>query len=300
MSVGTPVVSPRAGAAPALTPGPGTPASPAGPPVNPPLLRRLLVGFLRDEVRKTGAERVVLGLSGGVDSALAAMLAAEALGAANVLAIRMPWRLSSAESLSHADLLAVKAGIEMLTIDISPQIDAYFERFPDADAMRRGNKMARERMTVLYDHSARIGGLVVGTSNKTELLLGYGTLFGDMASAVNPLGDLYKTQVWGLSRALGVPAEIIDKAPSADLAPGQTDEADLGFRYADVDRLLWAMIDLRWGADELVAAGWSRSFVDAVEARVRRSQFKRRLPVIAKVSERTIDRDFRYARDWGL
>ncbi len=278
----------------------GEATSPLGPPVNPVLLQRLLVGFLRDEVRKTGASRVVVGLSGGVDSSLSAILAAEALGAQNVLGIRMPFRLSSAESLMHAELLAVQTGIEMMTVEITPQIEAYFERFPDADILRRGNKMARERMTILYDHSARIGGLVVGTSNKTELLLGYGTLFGDMASAVNPLGDLYKTQVFGLAEALGVPAEIVQKPPSADLAPGQTDESDLGFRYADVDRLLWAMVDLRWTAEELIAANWPAEFVETVAKRVRSSQFKRRLPVIAKVSDRTIDRDFRYARDWGL
>jgi NAD+ synthase len=269
-------------------------------PLNAPLARRLLAAFIADEVGKTGASRVVLGLSGGVDSSLAAALAAQALGAANVLGVKMPYRTSSAESLQHADLVAARLGIETMTVEISPQVDAYFERFPDASASRRGNKMARERMTILYDQSARTGGLVLGTSNKTELLLGYGTLFGDMASAVNPLGDLYKVQVWDLSRAVGVPLEIVDKPPTADLWVGQTDEAELGFSYAEVDRLLYAMIDLRYGHDELVAAGFAASFVDAVATKVQRSQFKRRLPVIAKLSRRTIDRDFRYARDWGL
>jgi NAD+ synthase len=243
---------------------------------------------------------VVLGLSGGVDSSLAAAIAADALGPANVLGVKMPYRTSSGESLAHADLVAARIGIETLTVEISPQVDAYFERFPDASASRRGNKMARERMTILYDQSARTGGLVLGTSNKTELLLGYGTLFGDMASAVNPLGDLYKVQVWDLSRAMGVPLEIVDKPPTADLWVGQTDEAELGFSYAEVDRLLYAMIDLRFGRDELIAAGFATTFVDAVAEKVQRSQFKRRLPVIAKLSRRTIDRDFRYARDWGL
>jgi len=270
------------------------------PPLNAKLAQRLLVDFVADEVRKTGTERVVLGLSGGVDSALAAGLAAEALGAANVLGVKMPYRTSSEASLQHADLVAARFGIETITVEISPQIDAYFERFPDASASRRGNKMARERMTILYDHSMRLGALVLGTSNKTELLLGYGTLHGDMASAVNPLGDLYKVQVWDLARRVGVPHEVVDKPPTADLWVGQTDEAELGFAYPEVDRLLYAMIDLRFGRDELVAAGFAPEFVDGVAQKVQRSQFKRKLPVIAKLSRRTIDRDFRYARDWGL
>lgn len=269
-------------------------------PSNLQLLETVLVKFLADEVGKTGCEKVVVGLSGGVDSALSAALAARALGPENVLGILMPYKLSSKESLSDAAALAAETGIDTITVEISEQIDAYFERFPEADVLRRGNKMARERMTILYDHSAARGALVLGTSNKTELLLGYGTLHGDMASAVNPIGDLYKTQVWDLSRALGVPASIIDKAPSADLTPGQTDEDDLGFSYAAVDRLLYAMVDRRYGPEELVRAGFAADFVEQVARRVQRSQFKRRLPVIAKVSSRTIDRDFRYARDWGL
>jgi NAD+ synthase len=268
-------------------------------PANTALLRRILVSFVRDEVRKVGLERVVLGLSGGVDSSLAAFLAAEALGAANVLGIRMPYRTSSRDSLDDAQSVVDVLGIPSLTIDVSPQVDAYFASHADADTRRRGNKMARERMTILYDHSARWQALVLGTSNKTELLLGYGTLHGDMASAVNPLGDLYKTQVWALAEAVGVPARIISKNPSADLFHGQTDEADLGFPYRDVDRLLYLMVDERYSDTELVAAGFDAAFVRRVADMVRGSQFKRRLPVIAKVSQRTIDRDFRYARDWG-
>jgi NAD+ synthase len=268
-------------------------------PTNPPLIRRILTGFIANEIRKVGVERVVVGLSGGVDSAVSAMLAAEALGPANVLAIKMPYRASSAESLSHADKVIARTGIESLQVEITSQIDAYFERFPDADNMRRGNKMARERMTILYDHSARWKALVLGTSNKTELLLGYGTLYGDMASAVNPIGDLYKTQVWALAAEIGVPEEIIHKQPSADLWRGQTDEAELGFGYREVDQLLYLMIDLRYSRAELYAAGFAEAFVRRVSDMVRNSQFKRRLPVIAKISNRTIDRDFRYARDWG-
>jgi NAD+ synthase len=268
-------------------------------PVNTELLRRILVAFISNEVKKVGVGRVVVGLSGGVDSSLSAMLAAEALGPDNVLGIMMPYKSSSRESLEHAELVVRKSRVLSLTVDISPEIDAYFERFPDADPKRRGNKMARERMTILYDHSARWDALVLGTSNKTELLLGYGTLHGDMASAVNPLGDLYKTQVWALAEAVGVPEVIVKKQPSADLWEGQTDEAELGFSYLDVDRLLYLMVDERYSKPELVAAGFPERFVDEVTQRIMNSHFKRRLPVIAKVSQRTIDRDFRYARDWG-
>jgi len=277
------------------------PVRPGSPdiPTNPPLVRRILTAFIANEVRKVGVERVVVGLSGGVDSAVSAMLAAAALGPANVLAIKMPYRTSSAASVLHADAVVARAGIAALEIDITPQIDAYFERFPDADNLRRGNKMARERMTILYDHSARWKALVLGTSNKTELLLGYGTLHGDMASAINPLGDLYKTQVWALAEEIGVPEEIVQKQPSADLWMGQTDEAELGFGYREVDQLLYAMVDSRYSRAELHAAGFSEAFVRRVSDMVRNSQFKRRLPVIAKLSNRTIDRDFRYARDWG-
>lgn len=268
-------------------------------PTNPPLVRRILLAFIANEVRKVGVERVVVGLSGGVDSAVSCMLAATALGPENVLAIKMPYKASSPESLHHADQVVAASGVEVMQVEITPQVDAYFERFPDASRMRRGNKMARERMTILYDHSARWNALVLGTSNKTELLLGYGTLHGDMASAINPIGDLYKTQVWALAAAIGVPEAIVCKQPSADLWSGQTDEAELGFSYREVDELLYMMVDLRYSRAEVLEAGFPEAFVRRVGDMVRSSQFKRRLPIIAKISNRTIDRDFRYARDWG-
>ena len=268
-------------------------------PTNTKLLREILVAFIRNEVEKVGLRRVVVGLSGGVDSSLSAMLAAEALGPKNVLGIMMPYKSSNPDSQAHAELVVQKSSIESLVVDITPQIDAYFERYPEADAKRRGNKMARERMTILYDHSARWNALVLGTSNKTELLLGYGTLYGDMASAINPLGDLYKTQVWALAEAMGVSLDIVQKQPSADLWVGQTDEDELGFSYRDVDRLLYLMVDQRYTRAELIATGLSEPFIDDISLRIMNSQFKRRLPVIAKVSQRTIDRDFRYSRDWG-
>lgn len=267
--------------------------------VNAKLLRRILVGFVREEVTKVGVKKAILGLSGGIDSALVAFIAAEALGPDNVHACIMPYRTSNPESEAHARLAAEQIGIHHQVVEITQMVDAYFASFPDADPMRRGNKMARERMTILYDHSAALPALVLGTSNKTELLLGYGTLFGDMASALNPIGDIYKTQVWQLSEEMGVPREIIEKKPSADLWAGQTDEQELGFAYRDVDELLYHMVDLRMTRDELVASGFATSFIDTIYAKVQNSHFKRRLPVIAKVSNRTIDRDFRYSRDWG-
>ena len=263
------------------------------------LLRRLLVGFVRDEVRKVGISKVVLGLSGGIDSALVAFIAAEALGPENVHAICMPYSSSNPESEEHARLVATTCGVNFSVIQITPMVDAYFDMFPDADNMRRGNKMARERMTILFDHSALLRALVLGTSNKTELLLGYGTLYGDMASALNPIGDIYKSQVWQLSRTMEIPVEVIEKQPSADLWAGQTDEEELGFSYRQVDELLYRMVDQRLTKQELAAEGFENEFIDSIYLKIQGSHFKRRLPVIAKVSNRTIDRDFRYARDWG-
>jgi NAD+ synthase len=211
----------------------------------------------------------------------------------------MPYRLSDPKSREDALAVASQLGIDHLEVDISPQIDAYFERFPEADEKRRGNKMARERMTILYDHSFANRELVLGTSNKTELLLGYSTIFGDMASALNPIGDLYKTQIWQLADAIGVPTAIVKKAPSADLWAGQSDEVELGFQYLVVDRLLYFLIDRRYTVEELLAEGFERAFIDDIVRRVRDSQYKRRPPLIAKLSSRTVEQDFRYPRDWG-
>lgn len=264
-----------------------------------PLVTTILAGFVRDEITKFGFTRGIVGMSGGLDSTVSAFIAAEGLGPENVLGLIMPHADSSPLSEKHALLAARQVGIETRRIDITPQIEAYFERFPEADRMRRANKMARERMTILYDLSVAESALVVGTSNKTEALLGYTTLWGDMACAVNPLGDLYKTQVRQLAAHLGVPQVIMDKPPTADLWAGQTDEGELGFTYAEVDELLYRMVDLRWSAPELEAAGFAPEFISKVARMVRDSQYKRRLPLIAKVSQRSIDRDFRYSRDWG-
>src|SRR5438477_9302655 len=275
--------------------------APVFPPlaINPDLVRKILVRFIQNEVQKVGFERVVLGLSGGVDSSLVATLASQALGPTNVLAVIMPYKSSDPKSRSDALQVVQQLGINHLEVEITPQIDAYFERFPDADQRRKGNKMARERMTILYDQSLVFRALVIGTSNKTELLLGYGTIYGDMASAINPVGDLYKTQVWQLADAVGVPTAIVQKAPSADLWAGQSDETELGFQYRMIDQLLYYLVERRYSVEELKQLGFEEAFIADIIRRVRENQYKRRLPLIAKLTSRTIDRDFRYPRDWG-
>jgi NAD+ synthase len=267
--------------------------------INTDVARQILTGFIRSEVQRVGYTRAVVGLSGGIDSALSCVLAVEALGAENVLAVRMPYRSSSADSLSHAELLIEQLQIPHKTIEITDMVEPLFELDPQITKLRRGNIMARERMIVLYDQSEVFKGLVIGTSNKTEILLGYSTQFGDAASAMNPLGDLYKAQIRQLSRAMGVPAPIIDKAPSADLWDGQTDEDELGFTYEQADQLLYLLVDQRYSPQECVEAGFDAKFVDQVLKRIRRNQFKRMQPPIAKVSNRTIGYDFLYLRDWG-
>lgn len=267
--------------------------------INTELARKILTGFIRSEITRMGFSKGVLGLSGGLDSALSCFLAAEALGPENVLAVRMPYRTSSADSLADAQKVIDATGVQSMTVEITEMVEPLFERFPDMDNMRKGNIMARQRMIVLYDQSAATRSLVVGTGNKTEILLGYTTLYGDSANALNPIGDLYKTQVRQLARDMGVPASVVDKAPSADLWAGQTDEGELGFTYAEVDRLLYLLVDKRYTPQECVEAGYAEKFVTTVVERIRRNHFKRILPPIAKVSNRTIGYDFLYLRDWG-
>lgn len=267
--------------------------------INTELARKILTSFLREEITRTGLQRGVVGVSGGVDSALSCYLAAEALGPENVLALRLPYKQSSPDSLRHADRVIRATGVTSRTIDITPMVEPLFEQLPDIDDRRKGNVMARERMILLYDQSAAFGGLVVGTGNKTEIMLGYTTLYGDSACAVNPLGDLYKTQVRQLARAMGIPEEIVAKAPTADLWTGQTDEGELGFKYAEVDQLLYLLVDERYSPEECVQAGFAKRFVERVVEIVRRNQFKRVLPPIAKLSNRTVGYDFLYLRDWG-
>ncbi len=267
--------------------------------INPALVEEILVRFIRNEVTRTGFERGVLGLSGGIDSSVVAYLAAKALGPERILAVTMPYKTSSEATRRDSQTVLDALGLQSLDVPITDQVDAYFAAFPDAARMRIANKCARERMTVLYDQSAAFEGLVIGTSNKSELLLGYGTQFGDLASAINPIGDLYKTQLGELAAHLGVPQAILDKEPSGDLWVGQTDEGELGFSYERVDRLLVLLVDRRWQPAQLQRAGFEPEFIEHVLRLIRRNQYKRRLPVIAKLSDRTMDRDFRYPRDWG-
>ncbi len=266
--------------------------------VQPELVTELLVSFLREEVGAAGMSRVVVGLSGGVDSAVTAALCAHAFAPEGVLCVLMPYRTSNPDSETHGRLVARSLGVESRTVDISAMADGYLETEGVDDGLRRGNVMARCRMTVLYDLSVEWGGLVIGTSNKTEMLLGYSTQFGDSAHAINPLGDLYKHQVYQVARHLRLPAEVIDKPPSADLEEGQTDEADLGFTYEEADRLLYRMVDRRYDEQEVLAEGFDADLVARVARRVVANQFKRLPPVIAKLSRRTISHDFRYLRDW--
>ncbi len=267
--------------------------------INTDLARKILDGFLKSEITRAGFTRAVVNLSGGLDSAVSCALAAEAIGADNVLALCLPYKDSAPDSLEHARLLIDQLKIKSETVDITAMVDPLIRLEPDMSKARRGNILARARMIVLYDRTEVFKGLAIGTSNKTEILLGYTTLWGDMASALNPIGDLYKTQVRQLAQGLGIPQVILNKPPSADLWLGQTDEGDLGFTYEAADRLLYLLVDRRYSRQECIQAGFEAAFVDKVLERIRKSQFKRVPPLIAKLSNRTIGYDFLYLRDWG-
>jgi NAD+ synthase len=263
-------------------------------------IKNVLARFIKEEVEKAGFRKVVVGISGGVDSALSAFLGVEALGRENVIGISMPYRTSSKESIEDARRVAEVLGIEFYEIDITPQIDAYYEKLPEADRIRKGNKMARERMSILYDFAHWKSALVLGTSNKSEILIGYSTRWGDGAHDINPIGDLYKTQVWEMAEFVGVPERIVRKRPSADLWPGQTDEGEIGITYRELDLILVGYVDLRLRKEDLVSSGFEEKKVERVLSMVKGSQYKRKLPIICKISQRTADKDFLYLRDWGL
>ena len=268
--------------------------------------RRVISGFIRGQLRQAGFERCVLGLSGGIDSALVAYLVAEAIGAEKLLAVLMPYRTSSPASRQDAETIVADLGCRSELIEITPMVDAYVGRDGrpgaagpealEASPVRRGNFMARMRMATLYDRSVTFGGLVVGTGNKTESLIGYTTLFGDSACAFNPIGDLYKSQVRQLAAAMGVPREVISKAPSADLWPDQTDEGEGSFSYPVLDRVLYWRIDRRRSVDELVEMGFDRELVERVDRLVATSEFKRQVPPVAKLGPRTAGVDYLYPR----
>jgi NAD+ synthase len=258
--------------------------------------RRVIGQFIAGQLRQAGFERTVLGLSGGIDSALVAYLTAEAIGADKLLCVLMPYRTSSPASQGDAEEVVRRLGCASELVDISPMVDGFFGQESDATSLRRGNFMARQRMAVLYDRSVTWGGLVVGTGNKTESLIGYTTLFGDSACAFNPIGDLYKSQVRQVAAAIGVPEAIIRKAPSADLWPGQTDEAEADFSYPLLDRLLFWRVDKRRSVEEVVALGFDRALVERVDRMIAGSEFKRQVPPIAKLGPRTTGVDYLYPR----
>ena len=242
-----------------------------------------LVEFLRENFKKAGFSKAVLGLSGGIDSALVAYLLRDALGKENVLAIMMPYKSSNPDSLNHAKLVIEDLKINSKTIEITDMIDAYFKNEKEATSLRMGNKMARERMSILFDYSSKENSLVVGTSNKTEIYLGYSTQFGDSACALNPIGDLYTTNIWDLSRYLKIPNELIEKKPSADLWEGQTDEQEMGLTYKEADQVLYRMLEENKTVEEVLAEGFNKDLVDNIVRRMNRSEYKRRMPLIAKI-----------------
>ncbi len=269
--------------------------------LNAPLTVAVLTDFIRDAVATSASEGVVVGLSGGVDSALAAALAAGALGPARVHAFVLPYRTSNPESARDACLVAKQLGIDHRLIDISPMVDPYFAlEIPEEgedDRRRRGNKLARERMTILFDQAKKLGCLVLGTSNKTEILLGYSTVFGDNASSLNPLGDLYKQQVWRLAQHLELPRQVVAKQPSADLWPGQTDEDELGMTYEVADEVLYLLFDLGLRPAEVVERGYPEEAVRRIVRLEQANRFKRRLMLIARLSGSAINLDQEIPRD---
>jgi len=274
------------------------------PEINCTLATKILSTGLADEIHKTGAKKAVIGVSGGIDSALSLALSVQAIGAENITALYMPHKVSAPSS--YADALAVtgKFKIPLEVIDITEPVESYFSRDKNINQFRKGNIFARMRMIILYDISARDNALVIGTSNKTEILLGYSTIWGDMASAINPIGDLYKYQIYQLARHLKIPQSLLDKKPSADLWEGQSDEDELDLSYDLIDRTLYYSVDRGWNKERVIAllaqCNITQEKAESIFTRVQRSQYKRKMPLILKLTYRTVDREFRYPRDWGL
>ena len=248
-------------------------------------MKKHLVKFIRDELAKAGFGKLVLGISGGIDSAVVAYLAAEAVGPENVTGVILPYKTSDPENIKDAEAVIEKLGLKRRFIDITPMVEAYFADHPTDDKNRKGNKMARERMSILYDISSEIGALVIGTSNRSEIMMGYGTLHGDLACALNPLGKLYKTQIRQLAAYLGIPDRIVGKPPSADLWSGQTDEGELGLTYAMLDTFLYYHSDMRHDDRQIEEFGFPRQLIEKLKTRIAKNKFKGRLPVIADLPE---------------
>lgn len=266
--------------------------------INPAFAEKLLIRFIKEELAKFNFKKGILGLSGGLDSTVCAYLASRALGPRNVFGLIMPYKDTFGKDVNDATDIAHQLNLEFLIIDISPMVDAYYTKHPSESRIMKGNKMARERMSILYDFSEREKALILGTSNKTELLLGYGTIHGDMACAINPMGDLYKTQIRQLARYLAVPEKILKKKPSAGLWTGQTDEGELGLTYNKIDRILYQLVDLRKTKNEMISEGFEKQDVDKIIRLIKSSEFKRHLPPIPKISARTVGHDFLFPYDW--
>jgi NAD+ synthase len=256
------------------------------------------IEFIRNTLDRAGFEKIVVGLSGGIDSALSCFLAVEAVGKENVVGICMPYVTSSEASLQDAQKVIDQLSIQSKVIEITPYAKPFIETIPSNEHVRRGNVMARTRMIILYDQSVELNALVIGTGNKTEILLGYSTQYGDSACAFNPLGDLYKAQVVQLAKFMGVPQSILEKAPSADLWEGQTDEAELGFTYAEIDEFYYYLINKRYSHSQLIEKGYKQEFIDKVIARIKKNEFKRSLPPIFELSDKSAN-NLEFLRGWG-
>jgi NAD+ synthase len=267
--------------------------------IHPETVENLLVYFIKDTIYKNNFKNGIVGVSGGIDSAVTLALTQRALGSQHTFALLMPYKLSSKDSLEDGKKICELLEVSYEIIDISPSVDAYFDRFPTGNKVLPGNKCARERMSILYDCSARKKALVVGTSNKSEMLIGYSTLYGDSAAAFLPIGDLYKTQVFQLAHHLNIPESIIKKKPSADLWKDQTDEGEIGITYKELDEILYLLIDCRLSEVEIETAGYSRETIQKIKRMILNSQYKRTMPPVCKMHARTIGMDFRYLRDWN-
>lgn len=265
--------------------------------INPAFAEKLLTRFIKEELSKFGFKNGILGLSGGLDSTVCAFLAVRALGPKHVVALIMPYKDTFGKDVKDATEIAEGLKLKFQILDVSPMVDAYYLNHPTESRILRGNKIARERMSILYDFSEREKALILGTSNKTELLLGYGTIHGDMACAINPLGDLYKTQIRQLARHLKVPEKILRKKPTAGLWAGQTDEGELGLSYKIIDKILYHMIDLRKSKKDLISEGFPENEIEKIIGLIKSSEFKRHLPPIPKISARTIGHDFLFPYD---